>query len=216
MFNDLLCIPVWNAETNGEFIRRIKGYNDDEKCTFTLEVTAELYKRNHKGNLISAEVILTYATQHYFNNLSSKEYKAKIYYLLGKLYEYKLEDFIKAYTCYEKYTLNTKNGGTHSLLMKALILRDGFKFSDHLEKEYRYSLGETDIGLKNDRFYEALASYIINTHYEKYDEAEKMKKRLKAIIKGDELFFLDLVFKKDDIPDSLTVPNKVLNYVNII
>ncbi len=214
MFTDLLVIPVWNAQTNGEFIDRIKDYSDDEKCNFTLDIATELLKRKHKGNIISAEVILTYATQHYFKNLSSKETKGKIYYQLGKLYEYKLPNFIKAYTCYEKYTLNTENGGSHSLLMKALILRDDFKFSDNLEKEYRYSLGEEDLGLRNDRLYEALASYIINIHYGNNDEAEKMKKRLKGIVKGEELFFLDFFIRKDNVRDVLTVPDKVLNYVN--
>ncbi len=213
MYRDLLTIPVWSAETNGEFFRRIRDLSDDEKCCHSIEVAEELAKRKGQANLISAQVILTYATQHYFENISSNEVKAKIYYALGKLYEYKFEDFIKAYTAYEKYTLNTENEGTHALLMKALILRDGFVFSDELEKEYRYSLGEIDLGLRSDRFYEALAAYIINTHYEKTEEAEKMKKRLKGILKGEELFFLDFFIRKDNVPDVLRVPKKVSDFV---
>ncbi len=214
MYKDLLKIPLWSAEINGKFFHRIRDFSDDEKCGFCVDVCENLLKRKSKGNIVSAEVILIYATQHYFNDVSTNESKAKVYYLLGKIYEYYLEDFIKAYTAYEKYTLNTENDGTHSLLMKALILRDGFVFSDELEKHYRYCLGETDLGLRNDRFYEALASYIISTHYGKDEEAEKMKKRLKGILKGDELFFLDFFIRKDNIPDSLTVPEKVIKYVN--
>ncbi len=214
MYKDLFKIKFWDAETNGKFFSAIHECNDDEKCKFSIDVAQKLIKRGDDLNIVSAELILVYATQHYFQNISSKQIKADVYYLLGKLYEFYLEDFVKAYTAYEKYTLNTDNDGTHSLLMKALILRDGFTYSDQLEKEYRFSLAETDLGLRNDRFYESLASYIINIHYEKTDEAEKMIKRLKGILKGEELFFLDLVFRKDNIPDSLTVPYKVIEYVN--
>ncbi len=216
MYKDLLKVKFWNSETNGKFFHRIRDFSDDERCIFAVDVAEKLMKRGDNANTVSAEVILVYATQHYFENVTSKEVKAKVYYSLGKLYETYFDDYIKAYTAYEKYTLNTEDDGTHTILMKALILRDGFIYSEQLEKEYRYSLGEVDLGLRNDRFYEALASYIINIHYGNNDEAEKMKKRLKAIIKGDELFFLDLVFKKDDIPDSLTVPDKVIKYVNSI
>ncbi len=214
MYKDLLKIKLWNAETNNNFFHRIRDFSNDEKCTFAVDVAEKLMKRGDNSNIVSAEVILVHATEHYFENVSSAESKAKVYYSLGKLYETHLEDYAKAYTAYEKYTLNTGNDCTHSLLMKALILRDGFVYSEQLEKEYRYSLGEVDLGLRNDRFYEALASYIINTHYEKDEEAEKMKKRLQGILKGDKFFFLDIVTKKDNIPDTLKIPQNVIDFVN--
>ncbi len=214
MYKDLLKIKFWNSETNGKFFHRIRDFSDDERCNFAVDVAENLMKRGDNANTVSAEVILVYATQHYFENLASTQAKATVYFSLGKLYETYFQDYIKAYTAYEKYTLNTDNDGTHALLMKSLLLRDGFVYSEQLEKEYRHSLGEIDLGLRNDRFYEALASYIISTHYEKEEEAEKMKKRLKGILKGDELFFLDIVFKKDNIPDTLKVPQKAIDFVN--
>ena len=50
---------------------------------------------------------------------------------------------------------------------------------------------------------------------EENDElCEKLIKRIKAIVKADELFFLDLIFRKDTITDSLKPPQRLLDYVN--
>lgn len=216
MIDKLLCIQNWTAETNGKFFIALKEYTNEEKCEITAKVAKELMKRGNKMNLVCAETILTYATQHFFE-VSDNNYKALVYYRLGQLYEHLLENFVKAYTAYEKYTLNnTENEGNHSILLRALILRDNFTYSDELEKEYRMSLGEYDLGLRNDRLYENLGTLIVAEHDGDTDTAEKIKKRLQAIVKADELFFLDLIFKKDTIPDSLKVPEKVISYIKAL
>ncbi len=216
MIDRFLGIQNWSAETNGKFFTALKEYANEEKCEITAKVAKELMKRGNKMNLICAETILIYATQHFFE-VSDNNYKALVYYRLGQLYEYHLENFVKAYTAYEKYTLNnTENEGNHSILLRALILRDNFTYSDELEKEYRMSLGEYDLGLRNDRIYENLGSLIVAEHDGDADTVEKIKKRLQAIVKTDELIFPDIIFKKDTIPDSLKVPEKVINYIKAL
>jgi hypothetical protein len=42
------------------------------------------------------------------------------------------------------------------------------------------------------------------------------KKRIKAIIKAEEYFLVDLVFKKDTIPDILKTPDALLKYLKTI
>ncbi len=213
MIDNLLSIQTWSAAVNGRFFKEIECYSNDEKCRITAAVAGELLKRGGNGNVSSAEVILTYATQKY-SDVSDSNIKAEIYYLLGRLYEFHLENFIKAYTYYEKYALNnTVNDGSHSILLRALILRDDFTYSERLEKELRYSFGEQDLGLKNDRLYENLGRLILAKHENDEDTVKLLTKRLKAIVKADELFFLDFVFKKDTVPDSIRVPQKVIEYI---
>ncbi len=214
MIDSLLAVKNWDAGTTGEFFKALKNYENEDKCIITANTARELMKRGTSNNISCAEVILTYATQRYFD-VCDTNYKAEIYYLLGQLYEHYSENFIKAYTYYEKYTLNnTINEGSHSILLRALILRDDFKYSEELEKELRYSYGEIDLGLRNDRLYENLGSLIVAQHENDEENIKKLTKRLKSIVKTDELFFLDLVFKKDTVPDALRVPQKVIKYIN--
>ena len=207
---------TWNTKILGEFIKTLNsednGYTNEEKCDFIKETAKELLKRGKNSNISSAENILIYATQHYFDDIEP-QMKADIYYTLGELYEKYKENFVRAYTYYEKYTLNNKeNGGTHSLMLKALILRDDFAYSDELEKEFRMSLGECDLGLKNDRIYENLGRYIVLMHEGNYEECKKALKRLLGIIKTDELIFPDLILKKN-LNDRVKVPAKVIEFI---
>ena len=72
------------------------------------------------------------------------------------------ENFIKAYTCCEKYTLNnTINEGNSSVMLKALILRDDFTYSDELREHWSNATAELNLGLMNDRVYEYIGSLII-------------------------------------------------------
>ena len=113
----------WNSQTIHDFLNILTDYSNEEKCEIVVEVAKELMKKSDDLSITAAEVILVYATQHYFD-VCDNNYKALVYYQLGKLYENYLYNFIKAYTYYEKYTLNnTTNGGDHSILLKALILR---------------------------------------------------------------------------------------------
>ncbi len=213
MIEKLLKEPFWTAETNGRFFEALKDYFNEDKCEIVVNVATELMKRGDNENLTAAETILIYATQHYFD-VSDSNYKAKVYYCLGQLYELYKENFVKAYTCYEKYTLNnTINEGNHSVMLKSLILRDDFTYSDELEKEWRYALGEPNLGLMNDRIYEHIGSLIVALKEGNEEYAQKLVKLLKAIVKHDEMFYLDIIFRKDAVTDTLKVPKKVVRYV---
>lgn len=206
----------WSPKTVGEFLTELSktenAYTNEEKCAYIKATAKELLKRGGNGNISSAENLLIYATQHYFND-AEPQIKASIYYLLGELYELHKENFVRAYTYYEKYTLNNKeNSGTHSLMLKALILRDDFTYSEELEKEFRMSLAEADLGLKNDRIYENLGRYIVLQNEGNEEECKKVMKRLWGIIKADELIIPDLVIKKS-LEDRVRVPQKVVEFI---
>ena len=94
------------------------------------------------------------------------------------------------------------------------MLKDGFTYSDELEKELLRSYGEPDLGLRNDRFYETAANLIVARHNGKEDGAKNYRKQLLAIVKSDELLFLDIFFKKDDIRDVLSLPAVAKEFVN--
>ncbi len=217
MTDKLLKTKNWSPKEVGELIKELgnesNAYSDEEKCNFIKAAAKELLKRGGNGNISSAENLLIYATQHYFEGLHPQS-KADIYYCLGELYEKHKENFVRAYTYYEKYTLNnTAYSGNHSIMLKAIILRDDFTYSDELEKQFRMSLGEGDLGKKNDRLYENLGRYIVLTHDGNNEEAKKVIKRLWGIIRNDELLILDIATKKD-LSDRVVVPQKVREFIN--
>ena len=205
----------WDNETKDDFLQTLAIYSDDEKCQFIYDIIPKILKSDNNMNIISAENILVYATQHFFNNVSDTHYKALIYYRLGEVYFLYWEDYIRAYTAYKKYELNnTQFGGVHSVLLRALILRDNFTYSEELQKELELSYGELDLGLRKDRIYENIGSLIVAQKEGNEELCEKLIKRIKAIVKADEWFFLDIIFRKDSVPDSLKAPQKLLDYVN--
>lgn len=213
MIDKLLKAPFWTAETNGRFFEALNDYFNEDKCEIIVRVATELMKRGDHENVTAAETILIYATQHY-PQVSDTHYKARVYYCLGQLYELYKENFIKAYTYYDKYVLNnTQNEGNHTLMLKALILRDDFTYSDQLRELWSKATAELNLGLMNDRVYEYIGALIIAQNDGDTEYAEKLKKRLKALVKHDEMFYLDLIFKKDTLPDSLIVPPKVIRYI---
>ena len=216
MIEELLKVRIWTAPEITKFFKYLEDLFDEEKCVIVSDVAKELLKRGEKDNVSVAEVILVYATQHYFN-VDDTNFKALVYYRLGQLYEHNRENFVKAYTYYNKYTLNnTKNGNNHSTLLRALILRDDFTYSDELEKEFRLSLGEIDLGLKSDRLYENIGRLIIARKDGKDEDVEKISKRLKGIVKTEFLIFPDLITRKDTIRDTLDVPLKVIKFVELL
>ena len=216
MTEKFLKTKTWSPKIVGEFLKEINksenAYSNEEKCGFIKETAIELLKLGGNTNISSAENLLIYATQHYFNG-TEPQVKANIYYILGELYEKHKENFIRSYTYYEKYTLNNnENSGTHTLMLKAIILRDDFTYSEELEKEFRMSLAETDLGLKNDRIYENIGRYIILNHEGNDDECKKVIKRLWGIVRTDELVLPDLIIKKS-LDDRVKVPNKVVEFI---
>lgn len=214
MFENLLKVKTWNDETLRSFYNELYDFFDEDKCAYVCDVSKELLSRGGSKNLRCAEEMLLFCEDNFFNTDDS-DCKAAVYYRLAKLYEEEKEDFSKAYEYYEKYSLaNTKFGGTACILTKALLLKDGFTYSDELEKELLRSYGEPDLGLRNDRFYETAANLIVARHNGKEDEAKNYRKQLLAIVKSDELLFLDIFFKKDDIRDVLSLPAIAKEFVN--
>lgn len=218
MTNTFLKTKTWNTKIVGDFIKALNnsdnGYTNEEKCGYIKETAKELLKRGGNSNISSAENLLIYATQHFFDG-TQPQIKAAIYYILGELYEKSKENFVRAYTYYEKYTLNNNDhSGTHSLMLKALILRDDFTYSEELEKEFRMSLAEADLGSKNDRIYENLGRFIILKHEGNEEEAKKVMKRLWGIVRTDELIIPDLIIKKN-LNDRVTVPAKVIEFIKM-
>lgn len=216
MTETFLKTKTWNSKTISEYLKELgkenNAYTNEEKCLLIKQTANELLNRGGNSNISAAENLLIYATQHYFNE-TEPQTKANIYYILGELYEKYKENFVRAYTYYEKYTLNNKDhSGTHSLMLKALILRDDFTYSDELEKEFRMSLAEADLGLKNDRVYENIGRFIILNHEGNEEECKKVIKRLWGIVKTDELTFPDLIIKKN-LNDRVTVPQKVIDFI---
>lgn len=208
----------WNTKIVGDFLKALNNadstFTNEEKCAYIKNTAKELLKRSGNANISSAENLLIYATQHYFESTES-QVKADIYYTLGELYEKHKENFIRAYTYYEKYTLNNQEqSGTHALMLKALILRDDFTYSVELEKEFRMSLAETDLGFKNDRIYENIGRFIILNNDGNEEECKKVIKRLWGIVKTDELILPDLILKKN-LDDRVTVPKKVTEFIKI-
>ena len=215
MIKKFLNKNYWDPQTKDDFLNTLAIYSDDEKCQYIFDITKTILSNNNNMNIISAESILVYATQHFFNNVSNTHYKALIYYRLGEVYELYWEDYIRAYTAYKKYELNNNQfGGIHSVLLRVLLLRDDFTYSEELQKELELSYGELDLGLRKDRIYENIGSLIMAQKDNNEELCEKLIKRIKAIVKADEWFFLDLIFRKDAIPDSLKAPQKLLDYVN--
>ena len=96
-----------NSKTVSEFIKTLNNkdtaFTNEEKCGFIKSTAKELLKRGGNANISSAENLLIYATQHYFEGTDS-QIKADIYYVLGELYEMHKENFVRAYTYYEKYS----------------------------------------------------------------------------------------------------------------
>ena len=214
MINELLSAKVWSAKENEKLFELLKDYTDEEKCEIIYEIMPKIFKKRDEESIASAEIILICATQQYFN-VESTHYKALVYYRLGELYEVYKENFIKAYTAYKKYELNnTVFGGIHGILLRVLLLRDDFTYSEEMENELKLSYGETDLGLRKDRLYENIGTLIMAERNNDEKTVETLKKRIKSIITADKHFYLDLVFRKDATPDYLNTPEKLIKYVN--
>ena len=205
----------WNAEATGRFLADLNDYFDEDKCSLTVEVAKDLMNRGSHSDLTAAENLLVYATQHFFDGIEDTDTKAAVYYVLGVLYETKLHDYVKAFTAFKKFDLNnTLFSGTNSNLLRTIMLRDGFTYSEDLEKYLLRSYAEPDLGLRNDRIYETIGNYLVALHNENTDLAETYKKQIKAIVKADEMLVLDIFFKKDNFRDVLNLPDETKAFIN--
>lgn len=201
--------------TAEEYIAELSDYPNEEKCEIIFNETKKLLTINVPESLETAEELLLYAEKNYFDGCEDY-YKSLVYYRLGELYEKHYEDFPKAFSFYGQYALfNTRFGGVHSLLLRIILLKDNFTYSEELENELKLSYGEIDLGLRSDRLFENIGSLIVARNEGEKDElCEEYIKRIKNIVKADELFFPDFIFKKDTVRDVLEVPQCVFDFVN--
>jgi len=86
MFSDLLALKEWKTENVADFYNRLKDFFDEDKSDNTVFVANELIKKGGHKNYRTAEEILINAIRNYFN-VEDSNYKAKIYFCLGYLYE---------------------------------------------------------------------------------------------------------------------------------
>lgn len=212
MFSKFIKTEKWSTETLSAFFDKLNDYFNEDKCLYSVKVANELVKKGDYNSFRNAEAILINAIRNYFD-VEDSNYKAKVYYSLGHLYEV-WEEYIKSYTYYEKYALNnTSEEGANSILLKIIILRDNFTYSDNLEKHLLRAYGEYNLGLRNNRVYEMIAEYLIFINENKFEKAEEKKKDLKSLIKYGQLPLLDLIIKKDNFLDTVDVPKKVVDFV---
>ncbi len=215
MFSDLLSLKEWKTENIADFYNRLSVFSNEDKCDYTVSVANELIKKNKIHFYKVAEELLINAIRNYFN-VEDSNYKAKIYLSLGYLYELQ-KKYINSFTYYEKYKLNNNiYDSANSILLKIIILRDNFKYSEELEDLFLKAAGEYNLGLRNDRIYEDIAEYLILLNKNKLEKAEEKKKDLKALVKYGQLPLLDIVLRKDSVFNALSVPDEVIEFVEKI
>ncbi|MBR3790107.1 MAG: hypothetical protein IKK46_00200 [Clostridia bacterium] len=215
MFSDLLALKEWKTDNIADFYNRLTIFPNEDKCDYTASVANELIKKNNIHYYKVAEEILINAIRNYFN-VEDLNYKAKIYFCLGHLYEVQ-KKYINSFTYYEKYKLNNNiYEGANSILLKIIILRDKFKYSEELEKLFLEASGEYNLVLRNDRIYEDIAEYLILLNKNDFEKAEEKKKDLKALVKYGQLPLLDVIIRKDSIFNALSVPDEVIEFVEKI
>lgn len=212
MFSDLLALKEWKTENIADFYNRLSIFSNEIKCDYTVSVANELIRKNSIHHYKVAEEILINAIRNYFE-VEDLNYKAKIYFSLGYLYEIQ-KKYINSFTYYEKYKINNNiYEGANSILLKIIILRDKFKYSEDLEDLFLKATGEYNLGLRNDRIYEDIAEYLILLNKNKFEKAEEKKKDLKALVKYGQLPLLDIVLRNDSVFNALSVPEEVIEFV---
>ncbi len=212
MFGDLLSLKEWKTENIADFYKRLSLFSNEDKCDYTVSVANELIKKNNIHYYKVAEEILINAIRNYFE-LENSNYKAEIYFCLGYLYEIQ-KKYINSFTYYEKYKLNNNiYDGSNSILLKIIILRDNFKYSEELEDLFLKASGEYNLGLRNNRIYEDIAEYLILINKNKIEKSEEKKKDLKALVKYGQLPLLDIILRKDCVFNALSVPDEVIEFV---
>ena len=135
------------------------------------------------------------------------------FYSLAKYFEAN-KDYNKSLEYYKKYFLNNPSvEGENKILLKILLLRDNFTYSDKIKNLLFNSYGEYDLGLRNDRIHENIAEYLIFKNENNIEKLEEKKKDLKALLKYGQLPLLDVVIRKDSVFNALDVPIEVINFI---
>jgi hypothetical protein len=145
--------------------------------------------------------------------LNLKSIDRNDFYLLARYYELN-KDYNTALKYYKEYFLNNPSvEGENKILLKIILLRDNFTYSEEIKKILLNCYGEYDLGLRNDRIYENIAEYLIFKNENNIEKLEEKKKDLKALLKYGQLPLLDVVIRKDSVFNALDVPIEVINFI---
>ncbi|HOD02159.1 MAG: hypothetical protein BWY46_00965 [Firmicutes bacterium ADurb.Bin300] len=212
MVEIFLAAKIWDSEIIGKFYSALKKLPDEEKCDCSIFIAQTLQKRGGNSNISAAAEILEYGINNY-NNVST-ETKARMHWAFGYIIEYHLQNYEDAYQQYLLWKdLNSKTSGVYIALTRCLLLRDNFVYSPELEENLLKSGGEGDLGRGEDRLYESIAWYLV---YAKQGNKKKMAQYrgiAQAILKSDENFLPDYVFRNDAEKEELNIPQNVRIYV---
>lgn len=212
MVEIFLAAKIWDSEVIGKFYKALQKLPDEEKCDCTIFVAQTLQKRGDLTNLAAAAEILEYGISNY--NTVTPETKARMHWALGQVLEYSFgnyEDAYKQYTMWKE--LNSKINGAYAALTRCLLLRDNFVYSTQLEEYLIKSHGESDTGGREERLYESIAWYLVFTNKGNQKKMNEYRGYAQSIMKADENFLYDYLFRNDTAKDKLNIPTKVKIFV---
>lgn len=213
MFETLLSVKSWSSETVGEFLRSVEYYPDCDRGRYTVDVAREILARGGDGNVHSAAVISEYA----LNNCGKMptETKAVLYSILASINEKELSDYAEAYRLSLLWKeLSSGVVGADVSLVRNILMRDRFAYSEALRRHLNDSYGDFDLGYRTDRLYEALAEYVIALNDGDEAKTVRQRKRINGIITADETILPDFFLKPDATPERLNVPTFVREYAH--
>ena len=135
------------------------------------------------------------------------------FYSLAKYFE-ENKDYNKSLEYYKNYfSENPSIEGENKTLLKIILLKDNFKYSEEIKQLLLNSYGEYDLGLRNDRIYENIAEYLMFINENNVEKAEEKKKDLKALLNYGQLPLLDVIIRKDSIFNALDIPSEVVDFI---
>ena len=216
MVEQFLKIRKWTPKIFSDLFSYLDHLDSNEKCKVIFRITERLVESNSCDDNKTAEELLIFASENYLASANG-DAKALIFYRLGQLYEKCFEDYSTAFEYYKMYAShNTEFDNVNSLLLRAILLRDDFIYSEEMENYLKLSYGEINLGLRNDRIYEHIGSLLVARKNGDEKMCEIYTKRIKAIVKAEDAIIFDLLMRKDTVRDTLMVPKKVFDFIDAL
>lgn len=212
MVEIFLAAKVWDSEVIGKFYKALQNLPDKEKCDCTIFIAQTLQKREEHINFYAAAEILEYGIANYKD--VSDETKAKMHWALGHVLEHNFLNYEAAYKEYAAWKeLDSQISGAYAALTRCLLLRDNFVYSEELEEYLIKSHGEGGLGSREERLYESIAWYLVFSHKGNQKKMSEHREHAQTILKADENFLYDYLFKTDAPKDKLNIPQNVKIFV---
>lgn len=216
MIEQFLKIRKWTPKIFSDLFSYLDHLDSNEKCKVIFRITERLVESNSCDDNKTAEELLIFASENYLASANG-DAKALIFYRLGQLYEKCFKDYNSAFEYYKMYAShNTEFDNVNSLLLRSILLRDDFTYSEEMENYLKLSYGEINLGLRNDRIYEHISSLLVARKNGDEKMCETYTKRIKAIVKAEDAIIFDLLMRKDTVRDTLTVPKKVFDFIDAL